>query len=234
MKKLYYLIVGVVIIIFLYFIFSSLPTFLTKFTTVAQNSINTSSFSSSGSFGYKATSEREDLLKEMISINSNFIKNPPISFPKNNDDIKYFYKLTKCFSNFKTYYIAKLKVKDVLFNELPILLKNTSSLNETDLKTYFNNNATYLDNKWGINNFNDFFELVLTIKELNGKEITSYELEESYFYIESLKTANFRIIITPSDNTPIYIAGVIDVYGNTKHQTAPAVKFLGTVLGGIS
>ena len=44
----------------------------------------------------------------------------------------------------------------------------------------------YLGEKWGIDNFNDFYEFVLTIKELNGKEITSYELEESYFYIESL------------------------------------------------
>jgi len=137
MKKIYYIIIGITIAMFLYWVVSSLPALLTKFTIVTQNSIGNSSFSSSGSFAYKSTPERTDLIEEMISINSDFIKNPPVPFPEEKNTIKNFYKLTKCFPNFKTYYIAKLKVTDTLFNELPVLLNATSSLTELELQKYF-------------------------------------------------------------------------------------------------
>jgi len=235
MKKIYYIIIGITIAMFLYWVVSSLPALLTKFTIVTQNSIGNSSFSSSGSFAYKSTPERTDLIEEMISINSDFIKNPPVPFPEEKNTIKNFYKLTKCFPNFKTYYIAKLKVTDTLFNELPVLLNATSSLTELELQKYFNSNTKYLGEKWGVNNFNDFYEVVLTIKQLNGKEIASYALEESYFYMPKLGTTNFRIIITPNDNDiPVYIAGIAEVYNKSDYQDAPVIKFLGTVLGGIS
>lgn len=234
MKKIYYIIIFVTIIIFAYFLISELPSFSNKLTTITSNVVNSSNFSSTGTFSFKSTPERLELLNEIFTINSQFIKNPPIDFPKEKDEIKYFFKLAKYFPSFKTYYIAKLKVQDTLTNELPLLYKNTSNLSEAELKTYFNNNITYLETKWGIKNFNDFYELILTIKELNNLEITSYELEESYFTLPEQGTINFRIILTPKNNTPIYLAAISEIYNSNEYQVAPLVRFFGTVLGGQS
>lgn len=233
MKKIYYIIILIVFLIFLYYFASSLPSFTEKIFVIASDSINSSTFSSVGTFGFKSTLERTDLLNEMININSQFIKDPPIKFPKVNDDIKYFYKLEKCFTNFNDYYLAKIKVQEALVNELKNLCSATSSLSDDELKQYFSSNTEYLNKKWGVDNFNDFSDLVLTIKELDGKEIISYELEESYFYISSNNTVNFRIILTPSDNVPVYVAGIIEIYNSNNYQTSPLVRFWGTkTLGG--
>lgn len=234
MKKLYYIVIAIGVIVFAYFIVSSLPEFSKKFLTVANDSINNSSFSYTGSFAFKSTPEREDLVKEMININSKFITDPPLSFPDTKNDIKYFYKLENYFPEFKYYYITKLKVQDTLFNELPLLYNNTYSLSKDELQTYFNTNIQYLVEKWGVNNFDEFYDLVLTIKELNGENVSKYELEESYFYMANKGAVIFRIILTTESNSSVYLAVKSEVYNSTDYQSSPVVKFIGTVLGGRS
>ena len=234
MKKIYYIVVAVVVIIFAYFLISELPSFSNKLITVTSNAADNSKFSYTGTFAFKSTPERFELLNEMLNINSKFINNPPLAFPAPKNEIKNFYKLEKYFPDFKTYYITKLKVTDAIINELPLLHKNTSNLTEEELKVFFDNNTTYLETKWGINNFNDFYDLILTINEFDNLKKSSYELEESYFTMPNQGSVNFRLILSQENNTQIYLAAISEVYNSTNFQTNPVVKFFGTVLGGQS
>ncbi len=230
MKKIYYIIVGLCVVIFVYGIVTVLPTFSQKVKTVTVDSLNDSSFSSYGNFGFKNTSERQELINAMININSNFIKNPPIKFSSETNSIKNFYKLEKFFSEFKYYYIAKLKITNILTEDLPKLYSETSSLSEANLQEYFKRNTANLSENWGISDFNDFSDLVYTLRQIDSQKITSYELEESYFYDPTFNQLNFRIEITLENNSSIYI-GVLLEPGVT---TTPTIKFHGTSSGGFS
>lgn len=230
MKKIYYIIVGLCVVIFAYWIITALPTFSQKVKTIAVDSLNDSSFSSYGNFGFKITSERQELINAMININSNFIKNPPRKFNQENNSIKNFYKLEKFFSEFKYYYISKIKITNILTEDLPKLYSETSSLSETNLQEYFKRNATNLSENWGINDFNGFSDLVYTLKQIEGQKITSYELEDSYFYDPTFNQLNFRIEISLENNSSIYIGVLLE----PSLTTTPTIKFYGTASGGFS
>ena len=232
MKKVYYFMVAVCAIVFAHWIFTSLPTFSGKLLTVASNSISTSAFSSNGTFAFKSTSERTDLVKQMVYINSEFMKTMPIEASENNV-VKNFYKLEQFFPTFKYYYIAKLKVRNAIYTELPILYDNTHALSDLELQEYFNNNIDYLEEKWGINDFSKFAGIVSTIKQTNGKKIASCELEDSYFYTSSTGVLNFRIIVTLEDTSTLYVNAKAYSYETNEYQSAPIVRFLG-IIGGAS
>lgn len=227
MKKVYYSIVAIGVIVFTYWLFKSLPSFSTKLIAVTTDTINSTSFSSSGSFRFKSTPERTDLLQQMVYINTEFIKNSPnkIKEPKY---LKKFYKLEKFFPNFKNYYAAKLKVQNAIYTELPLLYSSTASLSELELRTYFDSNTSYLEKKWGINDFTEFTNIVSTIKQTNGNKVISCELEDSYFYIPEQNILSYRIILTLENKTNIYLAVNVHIYDFSDHQSVPLVRFLGT------
>lgn len=234
MKKLYYIVIAIGVIIFGKWIITSLPTYFVKVTTVLSESMEESSFSSTGEFAFKSTPEKTNLILEMININTEFLKNPPIEF--NNDDftIKNFYKLQRFFPEFKYYYIAKLKIRDTLLNELPILYEKTHNLSESQVDTYFNNNKVYLEQKWGIEDSYELYDIVLTIKEINGKKVSSYELTDSYFYMPDTAILGFNIKLILEDNSEIYLCLNCEVFGSNEYQSTPIVRFYGSTLGGRS
>ena len=68
---------------------------------------------------------------------------------------------------------------------------------------------------------------------MNGKKAISYELEDSYYYIQDLNLVYFRIILNLEDESRIYLNVKVDIFGSSDSQTSPVVHFLGS-LGGIS
>ena len=55
-----------------------------------------------------------------------------------------------------------------------------------------------------------------------------------YFHFQKQGATHFRIIINTTDNKSVYVAVKAEIYNSTDYQTAPVIKFFGTVLGGLS
>jgi len=232
-KKLYFVIVSIGVVIFFYYTVVTLISFSNKALVVTSDSINDTGFSSSGSFAFKSTQENATLLKPILTINLDFIKNPPLANPKPaSSSIKNFYKLEKFFSNFKIYYITKLNLENILLNELPNLYTNTTSLSSAELETYFTNNKSYLQGKMGINDFETLSNIVTELKKINIEKITSYEVEDSYFFMKNLKTLTLRIIIHSENSSDAYIGVNISMDENSSDNLAPQIRLWG-VPGGI-
>jgi len=234
MKKTYFAIVAVVVIVFAYHLITALPTFAKKLFTVTSETLNSQSFSTSGSFAFKSTAENTELLTEMLRINYGFIKNSPIEFNEPEKEIRNFHKLEKFFPNFKYYYISKTATADTVFNEMSVLISETSGLSDSELRTYFDNNGEYLKEKWGITDFITFSETVYVIKQIDAKNEFSCELEDSYFYNANLNILSFRIIITGKNNSIIYLNAETNMYNESENLYVPTTKIFGTTSGGIS
>jgi len=229
MKKIYYIVVAIVVCIFAYWIILSIPSVSNKVLTITSTSLNNESFSTTGNFAFKNTPERLELLSQMLNINLEFINSPPIEATKTTKTtIKNFYKLEKFFPNFTSYYVAKDKIQTSLFTKLTSLITDTSSLSEQELQTYFNNNKPSLEKYWGINNFSEFSNIIKNLKAVNTNKITKYELEDSYFYIDSINCLNFRILLTLNNNENIYLGVQVYMFENNDYQTSPVIRFIDT------
>lgn len=227
MKKIYYIIFSFVFIIFVVWIANILPQFISKVFIVTSDIAASNSTSQTGSFGYKSASEQEDLLIATLKLNTEFIQTSSptassVAFPMKN-----FYKLEKFFPDFKSYYSAKLKLRNVLQDDLVKLYNDTCSKDSNELQQYFTENAFILSQKFGITEFNDFENMITNLKQTNGQNILSCELENSYFYLDNLDILNFRIILTLEDNSIFYLFVQTYMYENTDYQSAPIIKFYG-------
>lgn len=228
MKKIYYIVLSIVSIIFIAWAIKVLPQFVSKAFVVTSDSIASSSTSLTGSFGYKSVAEQEDLLIATLKLNTEFILNSSPTSSTSIFSMKNFHKIEKFFPDFKTYYSAKLKIKNVLQNEFAKLYNDTYSKTSNELEQYFNENMAILSQKWGITEFDDFANIVSSLKQTNGKNVLSCELENSYFYLENLDILNFRIILTLEDNSTFYLSLQAHIYESNDYQSAPTIKFYGT------
>jgi len=234
MKKIYIIVVIIVSIIFLNWIIVALPEFSKKVFTVTSDTVSSNNASTNGSFAFKSTLEKKELLDAMLIINKNFITSynePELTTEKT---IENFHRLENFFPDFRYYYSSKQRIENIIFNELSNLYTSTSNMSESELETYFNNNIDYLRKNWGVKDISELKVLVSTIKELNNEKILSYELEDSYFYLPNTGTLNFRIQIYLENSSIIYLGVKIEMYNNNdEYQAAPVIRFHG-ISGGTS
>jgi len=234
MKKLYFIMFSILLIVFIYWGFSSLSSVLPKLIYSSNYMLDKTSSTSSGNNLFKSTPENSDLINAMISLNTDFTNNPPVldEEPKNN--IENFYKLEKFFPNFNSYYITKLKVANTLYSDLDNLYNDTFNLSNSELDTYFKNNTEYLESNWGINDFSEFVSVVNTLKNKNGLKVNSCELENSYLYSSFSNALNFRIIVKLDEDLEIYLGVLIRFDETSDYQTYPVIRFYGTEGGAYS
>lgn len=231
MRKIYFIIILICIIIFGYWIFTALPSLADKALSSIEFSVNSATISSN-SFAFKSSPEKSELLTTMLIINTDFIKSKNINNDENIRTIKNFYKLEKFFPNFKYYYISKLKLINSIFTELPKISSEVKNLSNSELTLYFNSNADYLSEKLGIKDLAEFSEVLSYIKKINGENEFSCELEDSYLYSNEDYLINLRLVLTLEDSSKIYIPVIIEIYGNTDNQNTPLIKFLSIATGG--
>lgn len=234
-KKVYYVIVAIVVFTFVYYIIKYFPTISSNFSSGIQTSISGSGFSSEKRFGFKSTPERKELLKAIIELNTDFINESPLEDTNTqNKSIKSFYKLERFFADYEYYYTIKQKVENMVFEELPALSSNIIDLSNNNIEQYFNNHKKYLSDNFGISDLDNFKDIVYTLKPLKDTSITSYELENSYFFMETLKTLNIRIIFNLENSKKVYLAFQIKMQDDNGLQILPQIKIFGTTAGGIS
>lgn len=231
MRKLYFIVISIGIILCGYWLITSLPVFINKMLSITSELMTESQFSTSGSFAFKSSPEQPDLIKSMLKISLDFIENPPIEVQKTEkNEIKNFHKLEKFFPNFNYYYIAESKLTDVVFTHFSTLYKEIVLLSDSGLKQYFNNNSENLSKIYGITDYSDFLNIISTIKKLKHENGFKCKLEESYFYVGN--SLVLRLILTQPDNSNIYLNAEINIYEATDSQSAPSIKVYGELGGG--
>lgn len=231
MKKIYIIAFIAVLIIFIYYGVGILNDSLPKVAYTFNYFLSSSN--DSGESLFKSTPENKELVTAMLNIHKDFTNEPPIEHIKIENDINNFYKIQKLFPSFNSYYLAKIKITNAIYNELDKLENDTKNLSEEELNTFFINNAKYLDKNWGITDSSELIHLVNTIKLKSGKKVISCELEESYFYMPDINTTNFRIVVDLEDNSKLYIGVLASFSETTTFQKSPVIRFYGTQ-GGIS
>ena len=234
MKKLYFIMFSILLIVFIYWGFSGLSSALPKLLYSAGYIFDETKAINSGTNLFKSTPENTDLINAMISLHTDFTNNPPVLDEKNENNIINFYKLEKYFPSFNSYYITKIKLANTLYTELDKLYNDTNNLSKIELNTYFKNNTEYLESNWGLNKFSEFVSVVNTIKSKNGLKATSCELENSYLYSNSSNSLNFRIIVKLDKDLEMYLGVLISFDETSDYQTYPVIRFYGTEGGGYS
>lgn len=234
MKKLYFILFSILLIVFIYWGFSNLSSALPKLIYSSSYILDKTNPTSYGNNLFKSTPENTDLISAMISLNTEFTNNPPILDEEPRNNIENFYKLEKYFPNFNSYYTTKIKVANALYTELDKLYKATINLSNVELNTYFKNNTEYLESNWGLNDFSEFINVVNTIKNKNVLKVISCELENSYLYSSTSNALNFRIIVKLENDLEIYLGVLINFDETSDYQTYPVIRFYGTEGGGYS
>ena len=234
MKKLYFIMFSILLIVFIYWGFSSLSSALPKLLYSSSYIFDQEKSINSGANLFKSTPENTDLINAMICLHTDFTNNPPVLDEKDENSILNFYKLEKYFPSFNSYYITKIKLANTLYTELDKLYNDTINLSNAELNAYFKNNTEYLESNWGLNNFSEFTSVVNTIKNKNGLKTVLCELEDSYLYSNSSNSLNFRIIVKLDDDLEIYLGVLIRFDDISDYQTYPVIRFYGTEGGGYS
>ena len=228
MRKIYFIILSLVLIIFIYGGILVLKNEVPKLVYSSSHILDSTASPASGSSLFKSTPENSDLANAMISLHAEFTNHPPILNTKPKNNIDNFYKLENLFPDFNSYYVVKTKVANALYTELDSLYSNTLNLSSAKLDTYLKSNTEYLEKNWGINDSLELTYIVDTIKEKNGLKVISCELEESYIYSSLSNTLNFRIIVTLEDNSNLYLGVLINFNEISDYQSYPVIRFYGT------
>ena len=234
-KKAYYIVVAVVTFTIVYYIIKFFPSISSDLSKELRTAISNSSFSSENYFRFKSTPERETLLPAFLELNADFNNKSPLKdYDIKIKTIKNFYKLETYFSDYEYYYAVKQKMYNVIFTELPKLTSDVINLSNSEVSQYFNSHKNYLNNNFEISDLDNFNSIVETLKPLKSSNITSYELENSYFLMEKQKTLNIRIIFNLENSDKIYLAFQIKMQDDNGFKILPQIKVFGTIAGGMS
>lgn len=187
----------------------------------------------SGNFAFKKASENLELLNSYLLVNNNFIDELSKDVEEEKS-IKNLDDLIDFFPSFKTYYSAKLKIKNIVYTELPYLMNNAISLSDSELKSFFENKADYISTNFGVTSFEDFKNIVDNLSYLQKKEIKYAEIiENSLSYNPYGQCSMFRLKIQ-SDNENDFTVFSVNAYvgKNTEYQQAPVITL--SAMGGMS
>ena len=187
----------------------------------------------SGSFAFKKTPENLELLNSYLLVNNIFIDELSKDIEEENS-IKNLDDLIDFFPSFKTYYSAKLKIKNIVYTELPYLINNAISLSDNELKSFFENRTDYIGKNFGITSFDEFKNIVDNLSYLQKKEIKYAEIiENSLSYNPYGQCSLFRLKVQ-SDNENDFVIFSVNAYvgKNTEYQQAPVIVL--SAMGGMS
>ena len=187
----------------------------------------------SGSFAFKKTPENLELLNSYLLVNNTFIDELSKDIEEENS-IKNLDDLIDFFPSFKTYYSAKLKIKNIVYTELPYLINNAISLSDNELKSFFENRTDYIGKNFGITSFDEFKNIVDNLSYLQKKEIKYAEIiENSLSYNPYGQCSLFRLKVQ-SDNENDFVIFSVNAYvgKNTEYQQAPVIVL--SAMGGMS
>lgn len=189
--------------------------------------------STSGGFAFKKTPENLELLNSYLIVNNGFIDNFSKDV-KEKDVVENLDDLIDFFPSFKTYYAAKLKIKNIVYSEFPYLLSDVVSLSDNELTTFFEKNVNYIGKNFGVTSFEEFKNIVDTLSYLQEREIKSAEIvENSLSYNPYGKCSMFRLKIQGSNENDFVVFSVNAYVGmDTAYQMAPVIVL--TAMGGMS
>lgn len=231
MRKVFMIAIAICICIFIYLGAKNLGNYLNELSIMANDTISNNS--ASGNFTFKKTPENIELVNSYINVNDMFIdtlsKNVVEEKTIENSD-----NLIDFFPTFKMYYSAKLKIQKAMFDGIPYLLNNAISLSENDLETFYNNKSEYLSEYFGINKFEEFSNIIITLSYLKDGEFNRVEIvENSLTYNPYGKCTLFKLKLY-NDDVEDFITFTVNAYlgYNTKYQKAPVIVI--RALGGMS
>lgn len=230
MKKIYTILICIVVCIFVYFCFKMIAEAFQNFNLFLIETYEEQS--SSGSFAFKSSPENLELINSYLKVNDSFISEMSKEVYFEND-IKNIYTLANKFPSFKYYYSAKLKLEISIFEGLPFLINNALSLSDDELETFLEDNLVYLDKTFGITTLSKLKNIIINLNDLKNKDITYCELaNNSTIYNPYGKSTVFRLKVGSSSDDFVYFS--INGYHeyNTENQQAPVIVF--NALGGMS
>lgn len=231
MRKVFMVAIAVCMCIFVYFGGKMLLEYCSGMVTVINN--ESSLNSNSGSFAFKKAPEDLELINSYLIVNNSFIDElskevEDENFIANLDDLIDF------LPSFKMYYSAKLKLKNIVLTEIPYLMKNTLSLSDNELKSFFENKSDYIAEVFGATEFDEFKNIVDNLSYIKAKEISCAEIiENSLTYNPYGQCSMFRLKLQGNDENDFVTFSVNAYVGkNTDYQQAPVIVI--SALGGMS
>lgn len=229
MRKVFIIVIVIFICIFVYFGGKILVDYLNDAYVVLADPNNSSP---SGIFSFKSTPENLELINSYLVVNNSFIDE--MSKEVNNEKtISNIYELIDFFPSFKIYYSFKLKLENAIFNELPNLYSKTVSLSTTQLKTFFENNGTYLDKNFGITTFEQLTNVVDNLSTLKSGNIKLGEIITSSIFYNPYGECTVFLIDVTNDKGDFISFSINSYLGyETKNQKTPVLVF--DALGGMS
>lgn len=230
MRKLFFFIIIIVSCIAIYFGVKMFIDYMGDVYIVMVDSYNDSA--TSGNFAFKNTPENLELVNSYLKVNSKFVKEESKEILLE-ENIKNIYSLSSGFPTYKDYYSGRLKLEKAVFEGLPYLIDNAINLSSNDLKEFFNDNLEYLDSTFGINDFEQFNNVVTNLNYLQNKNIEYAEIpKSSAIYNPYGANTGFRIKVGSNSNDFVYFS--VNAYHayDTKNQKAPVIVF--SALGGMS
>lgn len=226
MKKVYILVILLVIIGFLYFGIKGLSSFTAKLINVTTDSVRSELIMVEQN-KFKSTEENTDLTIAFLNINTKFIANPPIEYNIGNKKISNFHQIESFFPNFEIYYKQKLKISKIIYSELEKLQTDTKDLSNKELKDYYFNNTSYLYNNLGFNSTDSFESLIHTIKDKEYFKPISCNLDSS-IHLEDMNSLNMKFTITLSDKSTFKLGILIPLEKTTnKNLFSPDILIYG-------
>lgn len=234
-KKIYYLITFGTILFFLIsgtkYVFN-FAIFLKEMQPTEQTTRNISSVKYTSN---TQSSDTSKLLNSVINLNNYFLGEQPLQISEDNK-FKKSYHLIAYYPIYRKYYAMKTKVEIAIYENLPNLYRKTISMNDTEIRSYFNSNSPYIDKIWGITNSNDFITLVKNLRILKSSSIDSVSLYESSIYNDAKKNTVYFLISVVDDKSNELLLNVTSNYTDfSDNQKSPYITFVGIPEGsGIS
>ena len=231
MRKVFMVAIAICICIFVYFGGKMFFNYLNELNIMINNTVVDNS--TAGTFTFKKTPENLELLNSYLIVNNDFIEKFSKDV-KEEDVIDNLDDLIDFFPSFKTYYAAKLKIKNIVYSEFPYLLSDVVSLSDNELTTFFEKNVNYIGKNFGVTSFEEFKNIVDTLSYLQDREIKSAEIiENSLSYNPYGKCSMFRLKVQGSNENDFVVFSVNAYIGmNTEYQKAPVIVL--TAMGGMS
>lgn len=218
MKHVFTVFVIIVVCIATYSLFSWFPYYFNELSASFNCAMNETSFTKN--FSFEKCIENPELLNSYFNINDSFID----SFSKDidrSDEIKNMYKTTSSFPDYKSYYSAKLKIERLINEGLPYIFDNLSSLNDEKTKNFYTKNFSYINKIFGITEFNDFDNIVLSLKKIENFNVNEILVSDNSIK-QDKNIVSFDVLVSSHKDT---IVLPISFYTNlyTENQNAPVL-----------
>ncbi len=231
MRKVFMVAIAICICLFTYFGGKMLLEYCNEVSIVMKDAYTNDA--TSGGFAFKKTPEDLELLNSYLLVNNNFIDELSKDVEEEKS-IKNLDDLIDFFPSFKMYYSAKLKIKNIVYTELPYLINNAISLSDNELKNFFENRVDYIATNFGVTSFEDFKNIVDNLSYLQKKEIKYAEIiENSLSYNPYGKCSMFRLKVQSNNENDFTVFSVNAYVGkSTEYQQAPVIVL--SAMGGMS